>query len=140
MIAFICSVWPSIWGWKAINNHGYIVSWQQRFFQNNTANWGPISDIILNGRLWSWNMCAINKLANPFALMSIWQGTKYHFLVKYSTVMARIPTPPYAPYFLIFTPTLLIDLRDHVLMRYDIIEGFVHICAAALVRMFRLIC
>jgi hypothetical protein len=39
-------------------------------------------DIIVNGRLWRWNMCAINKLANPFALTSIWQGTKYHSLVK----------------------------------------------------------
>jgi hypothetical protein len=53
--------------------------------------------------------------------------------------MARIPTPPYAPYFLIFIPTLLIDLNDRALMRYDIVEGFVGICAATLVRIFRLI-
>jgi hypothetical protein len=38
--------------------------------------------------------------------------------------MAQIPIPPYAPYFLIFIPILLIDLHDCALMCYDIIEGF----------------
>jgi hypothetical protein len=38
--------------------------------------------------------------------------------------MAQIPIPPYAPYFLIFIPILLIDLHDSALICYDIIEGF----------------
>jgi hypothetical protein len=54
--------------------------------------------------------------------------------------MAWIPTPPYITYFLIFVPTLLIDLYVHVLICYNMIEGFVCICVAVLVRMFRLIC
>jgi hypothetical protein len=47
-------------------------------------------------------------------------------------VMARIPIPPYAPYFLVFVPILLIDLRDRALMRYDIVEGFCsYLCSCA---------
>jgi hypothetical protein len=38
--------------------------------------------------------------------------------------MARIHIPPYAPYFLVFVPILVIDLHDRALMRYDIVEGF----------------
>jgi hypothetical protein len=39
-------------------------------------------------------------------------------------VMAWIHIPPYAPYFLILIPILVIDLCDHALMYYDIVEGF----------------
>jgi hypothetical protein len=46
--------------------------------------------------------------------------------------MAQIPIPPYAPDFLIFVPILLIDLCDHALMHYDIIEGFCsYLCSHA---------
>jgi hypothetical protein len=38
--------------------------------------------------------------------------------------MARIHIPPYVPYFLVFIPILVIDLRDCALMHYDIVEGF----------------
>jgi hypothetical protein len=48
-------------------------------------NWGPLLDIIVNGRLWSKNMYTINKLRNPFVSMSIQQDTKYGSLVKQST-------------------------------------------------------
>jgi hypothetical protein len=48
-------------------------------------NWGPLSEIIVNGRPWSQNMCAINKLANSFASTSVRQGTKCCSLVRRST-------------------------------------------------------
>jgi hypothetical protein len=48
------------------------------------------------------------------------------------TVTARIYIPPYALYFLVFVPILVIDLRDHALMRYDIVEGFCsYLCSRA---------
>jgi hypothetical protein len=47
-------------------------------------------------------------------------------------VMARIHIPPYVPYFLVFIPILIIDLRDCALMRYDIVEGFCsYLCSHA---------
>jgi hypothetical protein len=50
----------------------------------------------------------------------------------YPSVMARIYIPPYALYFLVLVPILIIDLRDHALMRYDIIEGFCsYLCSCA---------
>jgi hypothetical protein len=48
-------------------------------------NWGPLLEIIVNGRPWSQNMCVINKLANSFASTSIRRGTKCHSLVRQST-------------------------------------------------------
>jgi hypothetical protein len=39
-------------------------------------------------------------------------------------VTARIHIPSYAPYFLVFVPILVIDLRNHALMHYDIVQGF----------------
>jgi hypothetical protein len=48
------------------------------------------------------------------------------------SVTARIHIPPYAPYFLVFVPILVIDLRDRALMRYDIVEGFCsYLCSRA---------
>jgi hypothetical protein len=38
-------------------------------------------------------MCAINKLANPFASISIQQGTKCHCLVKSSTTTHIVSQP-----------------------------------------------
>jgi hypothetical protein len=38
-------------------------------------------------------MCAINKLANSFASTSIWQGTKCHSLVRWSTTTHIVLQP-----------------------------------------------
>jgi hypothetical protein len=47
-------------------------------------------------------------------------------------VTARIHIPPYAPYSLVFVPIVVINPRDHALMRYDIVEGFCsYLCSRA---------
>jgi hypothetical protein len=46
--------------------------------------------------------------------------------------MAQIHIPPYAPYFLALVPILIIDLHDHMLICYDIVEGVCsHLCSCA---------
>jgi hypothetical protein len=69
-------------------------------------------------------------LYTPFLLPR--RDTKLADPKPLATVTARIPIPPYAPYFLVFVPILLIDLRDCALMRYDIVEGFCsYLCSRA---------
>jgi hypothetical protein len=38
-------------------------------------------------------MCVINKLANSFVSMSVQQGTKYRFLVRWSTTTHIVLQP-----------------------------------------------
>jgi hypothetical protein len=94
MIAFIRSVWLSVCGWKAIESRGSITNCHYKCLQNNAANFGPRSEIIVNGKPCSWMMCVINIFANSFPSMSVRHGTRCHSLVKWSTTI-QIASQPF---------------------------------------------
>ena len=55
-------------------------------FINPAVNWGPLSNIILLGRLYSFHTLSLNNFTNPFTDVLSVVGIKYTIFVSWSTI------------------------------------------------------
>jgi hypothetical protein len=76
MRAFILPVFPSVWGWNAIDNRRSTPSRLHCLFQNTAAKWGLRSEITVFGNPCNLTTSFKNISANPQASMVVPQGTK----------------------------------------------------------------
>ena len=68
---FIHSVWPSIWGWKTVDNFVSISNILFNFLVNSAANFSSLSDTILSGNSYNFYTLSLNNLANSSTNVSL---------------------------------------------------------------------
>jgi len=103
MLAFIHSVWPSVFGWQAVNILQSIPSHWHIWPQSVEANWGPQSEAIFVRSPWRHTTSFCNNSVKPEASIIVWQGpnvaswTAYPLLPilhKITRILVTIPWNP----------------------------------------------
>ena len=86
-VQFACSVWPSVWGWKAVNMANLVPRVLNKDFQNLLVNLGSWSVMMDFGRPWSWKMLLKNSVVVSGAVALVVVGMKCTIFKKVSTMM-----------------------------------------------------
>ena len=89
----MCSVWPSVCRWKAVDSFVSMPSNPFNSFIKSTVNCGPLSEIILSGNPCNYHTLSLNNLASPSAVVFSVVSKKYTILVKWSTTTSILLYP-----------------------------------------------
>src|SRR3954447_16109041 len=87
------SVWPSDWGWKAVDITSLVPMVRNRLCQNLLVNLASRSEMIEVGRPWSQKMWSKNIFAVSGAVAVVHVGTRWTILEKVSTKTTMASKP-----------------------------------------------
>jgi len=76
-IAFTLSVWPSVWGWLAVENEWLISRSEHNRFQKSKVNWVSQSEMIESGKPWSLKILLIKESTAIAAVGKHLKGMKW---------------------------------------------------------------
>jgi len=92
-LAFIRSIWQSVWGWNPVDSRWSIPKWLQLWPQKVEANCGPRSETIVAGIPWRHTTSHKNNLAISTASIVVWQGIKWRIFESLSTTTQIASNP-----------------------------------------------
>src|SRR3954451_1830962 len=87
------SVWPSVWGWNAVDIASRVPMVRKRLCQNLLVNLGSRSEMIEVGRPWSRKTLSKKILAVSGAVAVVREGTRWTILEKVSTKTTMASKP-----------------------------------------------
>src|SRR3954449_5263258 len=87
------SVWPSVWGWNAVDIASRVPKVQKRLCQNLLVNLASRSEMIKVGRPWSRKTLSKKIFAVSGAVAVVREGTRWIIFEKVSTKMTMASNP-----------------------------------------------
>src|SRR3954452_16897363 len=87
------SVWPSVWGWKAVDIASLVPRVLKRDFQKRLVNLASRSETMDCGKPWSLKMWSKKRQAVSGAVAVVRVGTKWTILEKVSTKTTMASKP-----------------------------------------------